>query len=136
MKIHRSVLPTALLLAVSFQAAAVDNAAIQEWARQKMGPQMRLMPEIQQKTVVTQAGPQSAPVDSAESAQNQPAAPAGAIKRATVCNSNSRLGDNTVFYCGAFGNERMTVQSLTAKGWRIVSVWPWRDELQLLAEER
>ena len=123
MNIRRSVLPLAALLVLSSQAGAADNAAIQEWARQKAGPNTRLLPEIQQKTADAQSG-SALPIQAGNivSAQTPTAAPAGAPKRATVCNSSGRLGDNTVFYCGAFGNERITVQSLSARGWRLVSV--------------
>lgn len=119
---------------------ATDNAFIQEWAKERAGNQPRLMPEIHKPAA---SGGNATTSSTSQLPAQQQVAPkppvTGGIvpKGVTVCNSNlGVLSDNLVFRCGAFGNESVTVQSLYAKGWRIVLVWPVRNELQMLAEER
>jgi len=135
MSIHISSSIACLSLALGLTAQpgfAMDNALIQEWAKQKAGSQPRLMPEVQKARPVTKES-----INVAENATGQPAAAAPVnTKGVTTCSSNQGLDEYAGFRCGAFGQELLTVKSLYAKGWRITQTWVWRDRLQFIAEER
>lgn len=123
-----------LSLALGFTAQpglAMDNALIQEWAKQKAGSQPRLMPEVQKARPVTQES-----INVADNATGQQAAAPVNTRGVTTCSSNQGLDEYSGFRCGAFGQELLTVKSLYAKGWRITQTWVWRDRLQFIAEER
>ena len=119
------------LMTIHQQALPMDNALIQEWAKQKAGSQPRLMPEVQKARSVTQES-----VNVADSSTGQQAAAPVYTKGVTTSSSNQGLDEYSGFRCGAFGQELLTVKGLYAKGWRITQTWVWRDRLQFIAEER
>jgi hypothetical protein len=140
-------LAIALACGVGIQTAwaydLYDNAAIRQWAKDSVnkgaGSQTRIMPVIQKDAAPepakvaaaeNQAAPQAAP-------QPSPAQPSPAMKGFTICQfSGLTVSEDATVWCGRLNNERTTVKSLYAKGWRITNVWTRNDTTYFIAEER